>query len=444
MGRAERLSARQKAAAAELQSQLATIYTPGTPIDESRLFSGRKELLADLSGDLTTAGVHFVLYGERGVGKTSLCQVLLEDKRVTWHSASVLDDFVTIFYRVLEELGEQFTDDQRKSLTEVAGTLGPDKIASITSKEGFETSAIPVAKRQLDLNFVLDRIKRRASDLDAIVIDEFQNISAAAVQTQIIEVVKGFSDRKLDVKIFIVGVADSDDELISSTGYPEYKGRHLRARRVPRMSDDEVRDILDIRKRLFHIGLDDEVKEGVVEIASGYPVTAHRLALMAAQNWAMRALVGYAWKAGTQFLSWFFPSVVTADRLVKSAGVQVEQQDLCAAIKRFVRDFGENHATVAAAYDKALSSERRETVERVLAALASSPTTRVGADYLVEHSDVCSTDLDQLLNASARDLVEHADPHYWLAVREMRPYVEAQRYLTKRCTAIDASPPSGP
>jgi hypothetical protein len=49
-------------------------------------------------------------------------------------------------------------------------------------------------------------------------------------------VVKGFAERKVDVKIFLLGVADSDDELIPSKEYPQYKGRHFFVRRVTRMS----------------------------------------------------------------------------------------------------------------------------------------------------------------------------------------------------------------
>jgi AAA+ ATPase superfamily predicted ATPase len=184
---------------AELQKELATIYTPGKPIDHPDLFSGRPDLLADLRAEMSVDGVDFVLYGERGVGKTSLWRVLLHGKCVQRHSASATDDFVSIFLRVLASLGEQFTEDERTQLAEISSSIGTDKVASIGSRLSSEDSERPVADRKLDLNFVLDRLERRAGDLDAVVIDEFQNISKQAVQTQIIEVVKGFADRGVDV-----------------------------------------------------------------------------------------------------------------------------------------------------------------------------------------------------------------------------------------------------
>ena len=77
----------------------------------------------------------------------------------------------------------------------------------------------PIATRRLDLNLLLERVAKRAGDLDAIVIDEFQNISNPVVQTQIIEVVKGFSDKDVGIHIVVAGVVDSDDEPLTSTQY---------------------------------------------------------------------------------------------------------------------------------------------------------------------------------------------------------------------------------
>jgi hypothetical protein len=82
---------------AELQDALALVYTPGSPIENPDLFSGRDELLVELRRALPVVGVHVVLFGERGVGKTSLWNVLLHERRFQRHSASASDDFVSIF-----------------------------------------------------------------------------------------------------------------------------------------------------------------------------------------------------------------------------------------------------------------------------------------------------------------------------------------------------------
>lgn len=412
---------------AEFQRLVASVFTPGQPIVDPSLFSGRSGLLSDLRSELDVAGMHFVLYGERGVGKTSLWQILGHHRRFKRHQASVGDDFVSIFLRVLEDLGEQFTEGERKRLAEVNSNFGVDKIASVGSKVGTEAVETPVAQRTFDMNFVLDRIAGHAKDLDAVVIDEFQNIRTTTVQTQIIEVVKGFSDRGVDVKILIVGVADSDDELLSSPEYAQYKGRHFHVRRVPRMTDDEVRDILKVRERRFRVVFEDEVTEGIVCIARGYPGTAHRLSLWAAQAWAKRAFAGFAASTVKALLKrWFSIDFVLS---IEKAGVHVERQDLRRAVERFSHDFRENHKTAAACYDRAVASARREAVDQVILALASAPTTGVTANELAASVGMSREDLEALLTIYGSGCVESVDDTCRLMVRELGRFVEASRYL---------------
>ncbi len=71
---------------------------------------------------------------------TALWQVLLHGKNVARHSASELDEFVSIFFRVLEQLGEEFTADHRKRLAEVSSSFGADKVASVGGKLVRKTS----------------------------------------------------------------------------------------------------------------------------------------------------------------------------------------------------------------------------------------------------------------------------------------------------------------
>ena len=420
---------------AELQKALALVYTPGTPIEDPDLFSGREELLDDLRAELPVAGVHLVLYGERGVGKSSLWNVLLTDRKVEQHSASSSDDFVSIFLRALEALGEQFTVEQRSRLADLSSSIGKEGVASVGSKISEEATERPIAERKLDLNFVLDRIAARSKSLDAIVIDEFQNVSTQAVQTQIIEVVKGFADRGLNIKILLVGVADSDDELIPAREYAQYKGRHFIARRVPRMTDGEVRDIIDRREQRFRAGFDEQVKAAIARISGGYPATAHRLALASAQAWVRRAALGHTASLMLRIAS-FVPGLGVLDSLsVKKAGVKVESRDLERAVHGLVADFFEHHPAAAARYDEALDSARAAEINRVISSLANSPTTRMTLERLAVDAAIAPPTLEALLNGEGSGLVEVVNGSCRLLVRDLRSFGEARRYLEARNAA---------
>ena len=50
-------------------------FSPSSPITEKELFAGRQEQLDRLSDVLSSRGQHALVYGDRGVGKTSLAKV---------------------------------------------------------------------------------------------------------------------------------------------------------------------------------------------------------------------------------------------------------------------------------------------------------------------------------------------------------------------------------
>ena len=58
--------------------QSGQVFTPSAPIDNQALFAGRVNQLNRLTGAVSQRGQHAVLFGERGVGKTSLANKLLQ------------------------------------------------------------------------------------------------------------------------------------------------------------------------------------------------------------------------------------------------------------------------------------------------------------------------------------------------------------------------------
>ena len=56
----------------EMEIQARKLFSPSAPINEADLFSGRLEQISRIVNAVAERGRHAVLYGERGVGKTSL------------------------------------------------------------------------------------------------------------------------------------------------------------------------------------------------------------------------------------------------------------------------------------------------------------------------------------------------------------------------------------
>src|SRR5262245_46627984 len=63
---------------AALAFEIRSLFTPAAPISKAELFTGRREQLNRLFEAIAETGRHAVLFGERGVGKTSLGNVFHE------------------------------------------------------------------------------------------------------------------------------------------------------------------------------------------------------------------------------------------------------------------------------------------------------------------------------------------------------------------------------
>ena len=279
---------------AELSARLSRVYTPSTPITDPDLFAGRREVL-DRAGLLVgKAGTTMLIHGERGVGKTSFVNVLLgggapsANLKVTRHTCSVNDTFVSIFRGVLARVGELFTVAEASSSTGGDVELGiPTPGLTIRGNRTRGTKTIPVAPDTLDLNFLLDRLARREGEIDAVVLDEFERMSNEQIRDELMEVVKGIADRGLRTLLVLVGVADEPDELVRDFELARYGRRNLTAIKLPRLSDDEALELI-AQRRALGVDVDEDAAAQVIRVACGLPFLIHHLAYEAGLCWVGR------------------------------------------------------------------------------------------------------------------------------------------------------------
>src|SRR5262245_11262183 len=58
------------------KAQLSNAFRPGTPINQQDLFTGRLFQVNEVLNATLQTGRHAILFGERGVGKTSLARII--------------------------------------------------------------------------------------------------------------------------------------------------------------------------------------------------------------------------------------------------------------------------------------------------------------------------------------------------------------------------------
>lgn len=91
---------------------VAQAFTPSAPIDDLALFAGRSDQVGDVISGVVQKGQHVAIYGERGVGKTSLGNILadlfdapdLPELIAVKVNCGTDDNFETLWHGIFREL----------------------------------------------------------------------------------------------------------------------------------------------------------------------------------------------------------------------------------------------------------------------------------------------------------------------------------------------------
>lgn len=249
-----------------------SVFTPTAPIDERSLFKGRTRQIDLVVRAINQKGQHAILFGERGVGKTSLANVIASFLQAPQQPIGVLsprvncdslDTFESLWKKVLDEIW------MHRRL-KPAG-FGSDIDAGYSSAELLGDSVNPDAVRR-----ALTIIAQNA--LPILIVDEFDRLDAV-VKRAVADTIKTLSDHSVRATVVLVGVADSVGELIEEHQSVE---RALIQVPMPRMSYAEVEEIITTGLHPLGLQIDPHALVRVCTLAQGLPHYAHLIGLEAA------------------------------------------------------------------------------------------------------------------------------------------------------------------
>jgi len=253
------------------QRQVKNAFSPTAPINQRDLFAGRTEQMIALIDGVDEAGQHLVLFGERGVGKTSLAAV-----------ASSIIGANALTVRVNCQSGDTFSSVWRRAFNEI-------QITSQVEGVGFGSNpkeSVQTVLQALELPDELspDHVRATLTILArprpvVVFFDEFDRMADPQVHGQFADAIKTLSDQGVRATIVIVGVADNVSELISEHASVE---RGLAQINMPRMSPSELAQIVE--RGLASVGMSakpDAVRR-ITRLSQGLPHYTHLLAQQAA------------------------------------------------------------------------------------------------------------------------------------------------------------------
>jgi Cdc6-like AAA superfamily ATPase len=243
------------------------VFSPSASVDKLALFAGRTVEIRKISQAINTRGRHAVIYGDRGVGKTSLATVLKEifadvqQKRFVKTNCNQSDDFRNVW---------------RKTFLDVNLILEP----ASTKGEGSNSVEIRLAD-ELDqtphigpgeIRYLLQKSCDENNEL-VIAFDEFDKLPAHE-RAHFADTIKDLSDNSVNSTLLLFGVASNIIELIAEHASID---RCLSQIHMPPMTREELGDILSKAMTALGMIMNEDASEIIILLSQGLPHYTHLL-----------------------------------------------------------------------------------------------------------------------------------------------------------------------
>lgn len=263
----------------ERAEALKASFTPAAPVRHHELFAGRQEQLIRVVDSIGAPGEHAAIFGERGVGKTSLATISEAVARIRGLVAARINctandlDIAAVARRIGEALDRHLriarvTADPDVDLARLEGVV-PGAVALLTGP----------SVNAHELLTALDMLTIAGGVV--VFLDEFDRLAQSTVHTDIVDLMKTISDQGLPITIVVVGVAADVDNLIDEH---ESIGRGLNEIKMPRMSISELREILDRGLAPAEMTITEEAADFIAHLSIGLPHYTHLMGLHSGLN----------------------------------------------------------------------------------------------------------------------------------------------------------------
>lgn len=255
--------------------KLGEVVSASRPIRSFQRLKGRESDLAAINKALQAAGRHIFVYGDRGVGKSSLAATAAyiyqsADAHPIFVSGSIDDTFKTIISNIVYQALQRPRTHTSKSSKNVGFEWRGLKLGANTEISwpdiGSQIHSIGDAVE------LLKEVEKIYSERTVVLIDEFDTIQEAAERGKFAALLKQLGDQDSGIKFIFTGIGKSLDELL---GAHQSTHRQLHTHELPKLAWDGRREIAIAAATEFGLTIHNDVNWRIAAISDGYPYFVH-------------------------------------------------------------------------------------------------------------------------------------------------------------------------
>jgi Cdc6-like AAA superfamily ATPase len=238
----------------KLRVEVLETFTPGPPINEVAQFAGRKATIQRLQDIAIEKARHAIIFGERGVGKTSLANIFHKDlnsetKKVVEIAidADTADSFDSLWRKVFRRI--KWPGDDATLDLQFPEAIEPDHVFLQLAR--FSQNEIPI-----------------------IIIDEYDRIANETCRVLMTDLIKALTRLQNNPTLVLVGVAENILTLVRDHASIS---RNLLQVPMQRMTNEEISEVITTRTKRLRMQITSDAVWRIAYFSAGLPFYAHSL-----------------------------------------------------------------------------------------------------------------------------------------------------------------------
>lgn len=253
--------------------------SPTSPIQSQEHLFGRERQLQLVEQALFAPGRSVFIYGDRGVGKTSLAQTIAySHQSATYDPILLACDPQTTFAGLMANAIRHLSDTcPSRSVTTHKLNFGIHGFG-IGGERTRQEETVARIEAISDLNAVISELRevsaQRKNGNTVIVVDEFDRIDSDVERGHFADFIKQVGDQRLPVRFIFCGVADSMQRLL---GLHASCYRYLDGVELKTLTYEARYEIIDNVASALGVKVDDRPRYRIAAISDGFPHFIHRM-----------------------------------------------------------------------------------------------------------------------------------------------------------------------
>lgn len=255
--------------------KLTAILSPTLPIRSVEFLRGREKELEIIRRALLMPGRHAFIFGDRGVGKSSLAHTAANmyqssDGAPITVSGSADATFTSIIANVAYQALKRSRVDKISTKSSTSFSWRGLSFGSVEEVSPLDFAAH--LKTIGDAAGLLDEIGKLHSREPVVVLDEFDTIADVAERNKFAALLKTIGDQEVPIKFIFTGVGTSLADLL---GAHQSAYRQLTTVELGRLGWDGRREIAMESAHAFGLDLDVNMSYRIAIVSDGYPYYIH-------------------------------------------------------------------------------------------------------------------------------------------------------------------------